>query len=301
MIRKAFEAGKGVELGGIAVRGHAMAKRYAGGVWALHDVTIDVGEGDITALVGPNGAGKTTLLKTLLGFERLTSGSTTVFGADPWKQRETALSRIGYVPQATALYDGLTVDDHLGLAKFLRSSFDLELAKKRLADVAVPLDAVARRLSGGQQAQLVLAIALATHADLLLLDEPLASLDPLARREFIQALLRSAQADGSTVLLTSHIVTDVEEACTHVAILGAGRLLLHGSIEEVKAGHSITRSPVPDADADLVGTFLSGKGQPQFLYRRNVIGDQSETTAASLEDVVLGHLASVSSKPTGRP
>jgi ABC-2 type transport system ATP-binding protein len=289
-------------VGGIPVSGRAMTKRYAGGVWALQGVTIDIDEGQITALVGPNGAGKTTLLKTLLGFERLTSGAATVFGADPWRERETALSRIGYVPQATALYDGLTVDDHLGFAKFLRRTFDVDLAKRRLADVGVPLDAVARRLSGGQQAQLVLAIALATHADLLLLDEPLASLDPLARREFIQALLRSAHADHSTVLLTSHIVTDVEEACSHVAILGAGRLLLHGSIEDVKARHSVTERPHPDSEADLVGTFLSGKGQPRFLYGRDAVsaGEQSDVGAPSLEDVVLGHLASIDSKRTGR-
>jgi ABC-2 type transport system ATP-binding protein len=284
----------------VAVCGRAMSKRYRGDVWALREVGIDIAPGEITALVGPNGAGKTTLLKTLLGFEKLTSGSVTVFGADPWTRREAALTRIGYVPQATALYEGLSVEDHLQFARFLRPTFDLELAKRRLADVNVNLNAMARRMSGGQQAQLVLAIALATHADVLLLDEPLASLDPLARRDFIQALRRSAKADHSTVLLTSHIVTDVEEACTHVAIIGAGRLLIHGSIEEVKGQHLLATDPITDLQADLVGTFLSSKGQQMFLYRPSAGAVKRRGCDPSLEDVVLGHLSSLTTLASGQ-
>ena len=165
-----------------------LAKRYRRGVWALTGIDLDIPAGGITALVGPNAAGKSTLIKTWVGFERPTRGSVAVMGVDPWRDRSGALAHLGYVPQSPALYDGLSVDDHLDLAVQLRPGFDRASARKRLDDLGIPAGRGAGTLSGGQQAQVALALALGTRARILLLDEPLASLDPLARREFLHVV-----------------------------------------------------------------------------------------------------------------
>jgi ABC-2 type transport system ATP-binding protein len=167
-----------------ALAAHGLVKRYSrrrppavGGL----DLTID-GAG-VTALVGPNGAGKSTLIKAWVGLERPSRGSVAVLGADPQRDRRTAAARVGYVPQTPALYGGLTVADHLSLATSLRPSFDRSLAAARLEELGLPQGVRIGELSGGQQAQVGLALAVGTRAPVLLLDEPLASLDPLARRD----------------------------------------------------------------------------------------------------------------------
>ncbi|MEX1156604.1 MAG: ABC transporter ATP-binding protein, partial [Chloroflexota bacterium] len=186
---------------------HALAKRYGRRTWALTGIDLAIPQGGITALVGPNAAGKSTLIKTWVGFERPTRGGVTVAGIDPWKDRSAVLGMVGYVPQSPALYDGLSVNDHLDLAVQLRPDFDRPYARQRLDQLGIPGDQGAKSLSGGQQAQVALALALGTRAKILLLDEPLASLDPLARREFLHVLTDAVRADGATALLSSHIVT----------------------------------------------------------------------------------------------
>ncbi|MEO7667336.1 MAG: ABC transporter ATP-binding protein, partial [Dehalococcoidia bacterium] len=161
---------------------HDLAKRYGRRTWALTGIDLAIPQGGITALVGPNAAGKSTLIKTWVGFERPTRGSVAVAGIDPWKDRSAALAHVGYIPQSPALYDALSVDDHLDLAVQLRPGFDRAYARRRLDELGIPGNQGARSLSGGQQAQVALALALGTRAKILLLDEPLASLDPLARR-----------------------------------------------------------------------------------------------------------------------
>ncbi len=166
-----------------------LSKRYGRRTWALRDVDLALAAGGIVGLVGPNGAGKSTLLKTWIGFERPTAGEARVFGADPWRERAAVLSRTAYLPQSPALYRDLRVADHLDFVVHFRGArFDRAWAAKRLADLRVPLDATTSSLSGGQAAQVGLAIALGLRAAVLLLDEPLASLDPLVRREFIEVL-----------------------------------------------------------------------------------------------------------------
>ena len=160
--------------------------------------------GGITALVGPNGAGKSTLIKGWIGFERPTAGRLEVQGIDPWRDRVAAVGRLAYVPQAASLYRDLTVADHLALGATLRRGFDRAGAAERLDALAIPLGARAGELSGGQQAQVGLALALGTWAPVLLLDEPLASLDPLARREFLAVLVDAVRTTGATALLVAH-------------------------------------------------------------------------------------------------
>jgi ABC-2 type transport system ATP-binding protein len=259
-----------------------LAKRYRRGVWALAGIDLELPAGGITALVGPNAAGKSTLIKTWVGFERPTRGTVRVAGIDPWKDRSAALSQLGYVPQSPALYDGLSVSDHLDLARQLRPSFDRDYARDRLAQLDIPADRGGRDLSGGQQAQVALALALGTRAPILLLDEPLASLDPLARREFLHVLTDAVRTDGATALLSSHIVTDVEQACDRLIVLGVGRVLLHDTVSAGLEAHAISATERSDA----VGSFGAPDGSRIWLVRGT--GDRP----ATLDEVVLGYLAS---------
>ncbi len=265
-----------------------LAKRYRRGVWALQGIDLEIPSGGITALVGPNAAGKSTLIKKWVGFERPTRGSVRVAGIDPWKDRSGALAHLGYVPQSPALYDGLSVEDHLDLARQLRPSFDRDYARSRLAQLDIPADRGARDLSGGQQAQVALAIALGTRAPNLQLDEPLASLDPLARREFLHVLTDAVRGDGATALLSSHIVTDVEQACDRLIVLGVGRVLLHDTVADAMSAHSISYTEHPDA----VASFGAPDGSRIWLVRGP--GDRP----ATLDEVVLGYLASGRSTAT---
>lgn len=282
-----------------AVVASNLTKTYRGGIHALRDFSIEIPPGDITALVGPNGAGKTTFLKVLLGFEDASSGSVAVFGLDPWRARVASLRNVGYVPQAAGLYAGLTVGEHLEWAAMTRQGFDQALAADRVRSLGIEPRSQARKLSGGQQAQLALAMALATHARLLLLDEPLASLDPLARREFLRTLRLAAKADGATVILTSHIVSDIEEVCTSVAVISSGKLRAHAPIATALRAHCTADPAHSVPGAEKIAIFAGRSGHDVALWRlsdepagSDSAAELSETAMkASLEDLVLGYLA----------
>jgi len=271
---------------------HDVGKRYGrawrGARWAIRHVDLAVPDGSITALVGPNGAGKSTLLKAWVGFERASEGRVTVAGIDPARARGRAIRHLGYVPQSPSLYGELSVDDHLGLATTLRDGFDIALARRRLDDLGIAHTSRADTLSGGQQAQVGLALALGTRAPVLLLDEPLASLDPLARREFLGVLVAAAREDGTTVLLSSHVITDIEQACDHLLVLGGGRTLLDLTIADAVAGHKIfDGADILPPGSTLVGSFPGPAGERLVL----VSGAPDAGRASTLEEVVLGHLA----------
>jgi ABC-2 type transport system ATP-binding protein len=271
---------------------HALAKRYGRRTWALTGIDLALPQGGITALVGPNAAGKSTLIKTWVGFERPTRGGVTVAGIDPWRDRSGALAHLGYVPQSPSLYDALSVDDHLELALQLRPGFDRAYARQRLDELGIPGDQGARSLSGGQQAQVALALALGTRARILLLDEPLASLDPLARREFLHVLTDAVRSEGATALLSSHIVTDVEQSCDRLIVLGVGRVLLHDTVAEALATHWIRTDAAAGDDGEAVATFAGPIGERLTLVRRAPGSVGADERQASLEEVVLGYLAS---------
>ncbi len=269
---------------------HDIGKRYGRRRWALRHVDLSVPDGSITALVGPNGSGKSTLLKAWVGFERPSEGHLIVDGIDPWHDRGGAIKRIGYVPQAPSLYRELTVDEHVTMAKTLRPGFDPAIARRRLDDLEIPLTSRADELSGGQQAQVGLALALGTRAPVLLLDEPLASLDPLARREFLHVLVDAVRADGATALLSSHVITDIEQACDRLLVLGAGKTLLDLSIAGALAEHvviDVTGGLTRPIVGTVIGVFPGPSGERLSLVR----GDSRDGRPATLEEVVLGHLA----------
>jgi ABC-2 type transport system ATP-binding protein len=272
----------------VALEAHGVGKRYRRGrPWALRDVDLAIPEGSITALVGPNGAGKSTLIKGYVGFERPTAGRLLIDGVDPWRDRGGAIRRIGYVPQAASLYRELSVADHLALAARWREGFDRVAAELRLDQLDIPLDARADELSGGQQAQVGLAIALGTRAPVLLLDEPLASLDPLARREFLHVMVEAVREAGATALLSSHVITDIEQACDRLLVLGGGRPLLDVSIAEARAAHRVIDGDGVVDGGRLVGRFPDQEGKLVCL----VEAPGGPGRPATLEEVVLGHLA----------
>jgi ABC-2 type transport system ATP-binding protein len=253
---------------------------------ALRNVDLAIPAGSITALVGPNGAGKSTLIRGFVGFERPTSGRMTVMGIDPWRDRGRAIKHAGYVPQNASLYRSLTVAHHLDMAASLRPRFDRDVARRRLDELGIPLDRRADELSGGQQAQVGLALALGTRAEVLLLDEPLAALDPLARREFLSVLVSAVRADGSTTLLSSHVITDIEAACDRLVVLGGGRILLDDTLAAAVASHRIA-GPDDRLEGGRVSLFPGPVGEPLALWRAADGG-----RPATLDEVERGYLAS---------
>jgi ABC-2 type transport system ATP-binding protein len=293
----------------IALEARGVAKRYGRRVLALDGLDLAIRAGTITALVGPNGAGKSTLIKAWVGFERPSRGWVSVLGVDPFRQRTAALARIGYVPQTASLYRELTVRDHLDLVATMRHRFDLDHAAHRLEQLGISLAQKAGELSGGQQSQVNLALALGTRAEILLLDEPLASLDPLARREFLYVLTDAVRSTGRTALLSSHIVTDIEQACDHRVVLGMGRKLLDRPIADAIAEHAIDEHPADPGDGgrlaastdgvDAVGSFFDPRGGRVTLVRTQPgATPDGSRRAATLEEVVLGYLASARPRPS---
>jgi ABC-2 type transport system ATP-binding protein len=278
---------------------HGFGKRYRRRTWALRGVDLTVPEGSITALVGPNGSGKSTLIRAWIGFEGATEGRLVTGGVDPQRDRKGAVERVGYVPQSPSLYRDLRISDHIALAGTLRDGFDEAMAAGYVARLSIPLRAKASELSGGEQAQVGLALALATRAPILLLDEPLASLDPLARREFLHLMVEAVRAAGATALLSSHVITDIEQACDRLVVLGKGHTLLDVSIAEALAHHRIVEAPAADAAAvagpdAVIGSFPAPAGEPLSLVRVSVVGPAGAEPIgrpATLEEVVIGHLA----------
>jgi ABC-2 type transport system ATP-binding protein len=268
-----------------------LSKRYRR-TTALRDLTVTLPAGGVTALVGPNGAGKSTLLKLCVGFERPTAGRLEVLGVDPDRDRAGAVAKVGYVPQSPSLYRDLSAEDHLELARSIRPGFDLAHSRERLRILGIPLSAKPRELSGGQQAQVSLAVALGTRAALLLLDEPLANLDPLARREFLQVVIEEVRGGDVSAVLSSHVISDVEPVCDRLLVLGEGRVLLHDTVAASIAAHRVTEG-VGAGGGSLVALFPDRFGVLHRLVRSDARGSAAESgRTPTLEEVVLGYLAS---------
>ena len=204
------------------VSARGLGKRYRRR-WALTDCTLDIPAGHVTGLVGPNGAGKTTLLNLAAGLLAPTTGTIEVCGGRPAAGPEQ-LAKVGYVAQDTPTYPGLSVRDHLELGARLNPRWDAALARDRVDRLGLDPAQKAGRLSGGQRAQLALTLGLAKRPELLLLDEPVASLDPLARREFLQGLMEAVAEHGFSVVLSSHLVADLERVCDHLLVLVDSRV-----------------------------------------------------------------------------
>jgi ABC-2 type transport system ATP-binding protein len=277
-----------------AIRTEGLAKRY-GRRWALEDCTLRIPRGHVVGLVGPNGAGKSTLLQLAAGLLAPTAGWIEVLGAPP--ARDAAqLGKVGFVAQDASLYAWMSVEDHLRLGAHCNGSWDELGARARIGELGLDPGQRAGRLSGGQRAQLSLTIALAKQPELLLLDEPVASLDPLARREFLGLLMSTVEGSGVSIVLSSHLVSDIERVCNYLIVLVDSRVRVAGEIDELLASHHRligSRAGSDAAPANQVVIAAGDTGRQQVLVVRSdgpVVDPGWEIEAVSLEDLVLSYM-----------
>jgi ABC-2 type transport system ATP-binding protein len=279
-----------------AVETAGLTKRYRRAT-ALSDCSVTVPQGRISALVGPNGAGKSTLLRLLTGLARPTGGSALVLGAAPC-QDPAFLAQVGYLAQDVPLYRRLSADDHIRAGAHLNERWDDAAARTRLRELGVPLDRAVGTLSGGQRAQVGLSLALAKRPRVLLLDEPVASLDPLARRHFLSTLMTAMaeSEEGLTVVLSSHLVADLERVCDHLILLAESRVQLCGDIEDLLAEHAVLVGPRKDTTAlerahTVVHATRTAR-QATLVIRRGgpVLDPAYQAEDISLEDLVLAYM-----------
>ncbi|MFI6792120.1 ABC transporter ATP-binding protein [Nonomuraea sp. NPDC050383] len=276
------------------LQAQALGRKY-GRRWALRECSIDIPAGHVVGLVGPNGAGKTTLLKLASGQLEPTTGGITVLGGRPGGS-PAQLAKVGFVAQDTPVYAGLTVADHLRLGARLNPRWDATMARDRIAQLGLVPAQRAGKLSGGQRAQLALTVGLAKRPELLILDEPVASLDPLARREFLQGLMEATVEHKLSVLLSSHLVSDLERVCDFLIVLVDSRVQVAGEVDSLLATHHRLTGPRRDpdrlpADQHVVSARHTDR-QSTFVVRTDApIHDPTWTvTQLSLEDLVLAYM-----------
>ena len=270
-----------------------LGKRYRRR-WALRDCSLSIPEGKVVGLVGPNGAGKTTLLHLAVGLLTPTAGSVTVLGRTPAAD-PVQLARVGFVAQDTPTYARLTVAQHLRMGALLNPTWDEAVAAARIERLDLDPGQRVGSLSGGQRAQLALTLAIAKRPDLLLLDEPVASLDPLARREFLQVLMEVVAEHGVTVVLSSHLVADLERVCDHLVILVASQVQLAGDVAGLLAEHRRISGPRrpggPPPDQEIIEE--SGTERQSTMLVRTcapILDPEWTSVPVTLEDVVLAYM-----------
>lgn len=277
------------------IEAKGLGKRY-GRRWALADCTLAVPAGRVTGLVGPNGAGKTTLLQLAAGLITPDSGTISVLGERP-AGTPAQLSRVGFVAQDAPVYPRLSVAGHLQMGAWLNPTWDGGLAERRIGRLGLDLRQRAGSLSGGQRAQLALTLAGAKRPGLLLLDEPVASLDPLARREFLQGLMETVAEHGASVVLSSHLIADVERVCDYLIVLTASRVRVAGETEELLASHYRLSGPRRDprtlpASWDVIEESHAGKQSTLLVRTSEPILDPAWTVRpVRLEDLVLAYMS----------
>src|SRR3984893_12484485 len=217
---------------------------------------LEVAAGSNVRLVGANGAGKTTLLALPVGLLAPTDGQVALFGEPSRAQDAATLARVSYLAQDHPLYRGFTVADMFRFGRSLHPSWDAGLAAARMAALDIPLRRKVKSLSGGQQAQVALTMALAKRAPLLLLDEPVASLDPLARLDFMRDVVAASAESGLTVLVASHVIAELERLCDWLLVLNGGRLQLAGAVDDLVAGHAVLTVPRDATNGSLPGRVI---------------------------------------------
>ena len=287
------------------IQTRGLSKQYRR-VSALSDCTITVPEARISALIGPNGAGKTTLLRLLAGLARPTAGEMAVLGGTP-RQDPAFLDGIGYLAQEIPLYKRFTAQTHIAIGAHLNRRWDAASVRDRLRSLNIPLDRPAGSLSGGQRAQLALALTLAKRPRLLLLDEPVAALDPLARRNFLAQLAEAVAAGGLTVVLSSHLLADLERVADHLILLAASRVQLCGDMDALLAEHQVLVGPRKPTTAiertHTVVQAIRADRQTTLLIRGNapVLDPAWESAEVGLEEMVLAYMSQESTGQDAAP
>jgi ABC-2 type transport system ATP-binding protein len=266
--------------------------------WALRSCTLRIPEGAVAGLVGPNAAGKSTLIRLAAGITKPSEGKVSVFGEPANPNSASFLAKVAYLDQLRPLYKQLRVEDMLRWGRKLNTTWDDVAARRNLSDLDISLESKVGVLSVGQQAQVALAVCMAKSSPLLLLDEPFASLDPLARQGVAQLLLDSVAENGTTVLLSSHVVSELEPICDYLVILSKSRVQVSASTESLLASHRVLIGPATDgplASLDVISSKVAGR-QLTLLVRGNPgpLGVGWQVLQPSLEEIVLAYLA----KPT---
>jgi ABC-2 type transport system ATP-binding protein len=283
-----------------------LGKKY-GRRWALRDCTLTIPAGQVVGLVGPNGAGKSTLLHLAVGLRTPTLGAITVFGGRP-ADSPAQLGRAGFVAQDTPVYARLSVADHLRMGAWLNPDWDGELAARRIERLGLDRDQRAGSMSGGQRAQLALTLAIAKRPGLLILDEPVACLDPLARREFLQDLMEVVAEHQVSVVLSSHLIADLERVCDYLVVLIASQVRLAGEVSELLTAHRRLSGPRRDpgrlpAGQEVIEESHTDK-QSLLLVRTSepILDPVWTVTPVSVEDLVLAYMRRAASVGgAGRP
>jgi len=273
-----------------------LGKQY-GKSWALRDCTLALPAGHLAALVGPNGAGKSTLMNMTAGLTVPTTGTATVLGGQP-AGSPGALNGVAFVAQDAPVYRNLSAGDMIHLTRNLNRQFDTAFARARLAELGIPLNKKAGKLSGGQQSQLALTLALARRPRLLILDEPLAALDPIARQDFLAAVMTAMADDGVTVLLSSHQVAELERVADFLIVLARAELQIAGEVDDLLAAHRVLSGPTAEADEYArrltVVQTRRGDAQTHLLVRASAtaapVAPGWESHQPSLEEVVMAYL-----------
>jgi ABC-2 type transport system ATP-binding protein len=284
------------------IAAEGLGKRY-GRKWALSDCTLEIPAGHVVGLVGPNGAGKTTLLQLAVGLLSPSTGSIRVLNGEPYSG-PMQLGRVGFVAQDTPVYSGLKVSDHLRLGSHLNPGWDASLAESRIDQLGLDPMQRAGKLSGGQRAQLALTLAIAKRPELLLLDEPVASLDPLARREFLQILMETVAEQPVSVLLSSHLVADLERVCDYMVVLVDSRVQIAGPVDDLLASHHRLIGARRDAGTlpsnQVVIEASHTERQSTFLVRTDdpILDPAWAVEEVGLEDLVLAYMGQAA--PAGR-
>ena len=277
------------------IEASGLGRRY-GGTWALRDCTVAIPAGHVAALVGPNGAGKTTLLNLAAGLAAPSAGDVTVLGGQP-AGSPVALDGIAFVAQDTPMYKNLSARDMLHLTRNLNRRFDQQYAESRLGELGIPLKRRAGKLSGGQQAQLALTLALARRPRLLVLDEPVAMLDPVARHDFMASVMIAMAADGVSVVLSSHVLTELERVADYLILMSRGRVQLAGEIDDLLASHRLLTGPAAEADrhAERLSVVHARRGEAQAHLLVRATADEPvppgwEAHPVGLEELALAYL-----------
>jgi len=277
------------------IEADGLGKRYRR-KWALTDCTLSIPAGHVVGLVGPNGAGKTTLLSLAVGLLAPDAGTIEVLGGQPAAD-PAQLARVGFLAQDAPVYAGLSVADHLRLGALLNPGWDAELARSRVERLGLDLSQKAGTLSGGQRAQLALTVAVAKRPELLILDEPVASLDPLARREFLQDLMEATADQELSVVLSSHLVADLERVCDYLIVLAGSRVRVAGPVDELLAAHHLLSGPrrdpatLPDG-LEVISASHTDVQTTLLVHASGPVLDPAWTKSdVGLEDLVLAYMS----------
>ncbi len=288
-----------------AVIATGLGRRY-GRRWALQDCSLDIAEGRIAALVGPNGAGKTTLLHLTAGLLDPTAGSITVLGENP-RGNDALLPSLGFVAQEVPLYRSFSVSEMLQFGARMNPAWDATFANDRVRQLGIPLDQRVGRLSGGQKAQVALLLALAKKPRLLLLDEPLASLDPLARQQFLKVLMEGTADTGMTVVLSSHLIADLERTCDYLILLSSARTQVAGAVEDLIQPHRVLIGARREVErvagvASIVRETHTSRQTTLFVRTNGAFLDADWMVQdVTLEELVIAYLENPSSTALPEP